>query len=453
MTPPGLSFPDVLVSTLAETFRQFAAQLKSTEAPQVRKWYQRQPALSEKQMVVTNLERAAADLIDLKHSPDVSEIAATSSFTNETSADRASEFGISGGRYDTSVSARRRRSDATRNIQGGELAHKYVSDKQQYLERSLTAYRNLMVSAVRVSGDAFIILDDFYRLPESVQPQIAGYFHRAVKDTQVWLKFGSISFWTRLYAGGSPAVGLQAPHDLRELSLDRGLLDFKSSKRFLEKILEALASECSVEVNELFSGGALDRLVLAAGGVPRDYIGLISESVAVAKNRGPSAKSGTERIIAEDVNTAAGRTVETKFRDMEEDTGNAANDLRNLVIDITNHCRATNSACFLINTRDVNLVQKIQRLQNMRFVHSIASNETIPNQQSDRYHVYVLDVSQLAAQRAWQVDFMGWTKREKRRVRKLVFSVGVAPEVDLTEIDLPALDDQLAVVEEVESSE
>ena len=192
--------------------------------------------------------------------------------------------------------------------------------------------------------------------------------------------------------------------------------------------------------------------MLAAGGVPRDYIGLVSESIAAAKNRGPSSKAGSERVIAEDVNTAAGRTVETKFNDMEEDARGESSELRQLVVDLTDHCRMVNSACFLINTNDTELIDQVNRLQNMRFVHLIEANETLPNQQSDRYNVYVLDVSQLAAQRAWRVDFMGWTKREGRRARKLVYSpvfnrgqsiaVGVVDDGD----DL-ANNDSLAVVD------
>ena len=177
-----------------------------------------------------------------------------------------------------------------------------------------------MRSATSVAPDAFIILDDFYRLAEEDQPRIAGYFHRVVKDTEVWLKFGSIQFWTQLYSG-KLSVGLQESHDARVLSLDRGLLDFDSSKRFLESILAALAAEVSADVSQLLSDGAKDRLVLAAGGVPRDYIGLLGESIAVAKNRGSTSKSGSARVIAEDVNEAAGRTVEMKLNDLEEDAG------------------------------------------------------------------------------------------------------------------------------------
>ena len=205
-----------------------------------------------------------------------------------------------------------------------------------------------------------------------------------VKDTGVWLKIGSIQFWTQLYSG-KLSVGLQESHDVRVLSLDRGLLDFDSSKRFLESILSALAKEVDADVERLLSSGAKDRLVLAAGGVPRDYIGLLGEAIAVAKNRGATSKSGSARIIAEDVNEAAGRTVEMKLNDLEEDAGKAASDLRTLVIDITNHCRNTGSAWFLVDFQEEVLLSQINRLQNMRFeAHMIDTNESLPDPQIEQ---------------------------------------------------------------------
>lgn len=447
----GLSYPDVLVGTLAEIFTQFARQLhdRVPETPKKR-WPKRSPQAAPETLLANRLDQAVAQLLDLKRSPSESDVEWTATYANEVSAKDTREFSAGGTAKWLRAGVESGKESGTRRSDSGGFAHRYRATKSEHLERALTTYRELMIAVSDVSADSFVILDDFYRLPETVQPSIAGYFHRVVKDTGVWLKFGSISYWTRLYAGGSPSVGIQVPHDLRELSLDRGLLDFKTSKRFLEEILVALAKECDVDVAKLFSDGALDRLVLAAGGVPRDYIGLVSESIAVAKNRGPSAKPGTERIIAEDVNTAAGRTADTKFSDMQEDAGGASIHLRDLVIDLTTHCRTTASACFLVNANDESLVKDMRRLQNMRFVHSIASNETLPNQQSNRYHVYVLDVSQLAAQRAWQVDFMGWTKREKRRTRKLIYPSIVSIDDQVIETTTPALDEDLAIVGEID---
>jgi len=452
----ALSYPDVLVATLAEVFRQFAVQLRLSAAPQNKPWF-RKPSISEEEALSRLLDDAVIQLIDLKNSPTESEVEWTASYVTHATTLTETGLTLEGASEGVKVGGKRGRSKTSSSSAGSNVARRYRASKTEHLERAVTTYRDLMKMVAGQRPDGFIILDDFYRLPEQVQPSIAGYFHRVVKDTSVWLKFGSIPFWTRLYKGGSPAVGLQVPHDLRELSLDRGLPDFNNSKRFLENILGSLAAEKRVDIHALFSDGALDRLVLAAGGVPRDYIGLASDSISVAKNRGVSAKSGSQRVIAEDVNEAAGRTVALKFADLDEDAREKSDELRELIIKITAHCRVTGCAWFLADTLDQALVKQLGRLQNMRFVHLIDSNESLPDPQSSRYLVYILDVSQLAAQRAAQVDFMGWTKRERRRARKLVFSEStITPEVveragSIESVQVALYEDADAIVSSVDA--
>lgn len=448
----GLSYPDVLVSTLEEVFIQFSRQIRALIPQQEAQrsfWNRKAPPIGEEEGVAKRLDEVLAQLIALKGAPSESEIEWSASYSRNvatgSSLDTSAEVTKGPVRFGFGRKQSRAKSDTT----GQDVVQRFKTTKAEHLERAVSTYRDLMAAASRVVPDGFVILDDFYRLAEEDQARIAGYFHRVVKDTAVWLKVGSIRYWTKLYAGGSPAIGVQVPHDIRELSLDRGLLDFKSSKRFLEEILNGLAEEAHVAVDNLFSQGARDRLVLASGGVPRDYIGLVGESIAIAKNRGPSNKAGTERVIAEDVNEAAGRTVETKFSDLDEDAGSEALSLRELVVEVTNHCRRTESACFLVDYREDELIRQLNRLQNMRFVHSLDMNESLPDQQSSRYNVYLLDVSQLAAQRAWQVDFMGWQKREKRRARKLVFrpSQELPPPATAEQLEF---EDASAIVGEVD---
>lgn len=435
----GLSYPDVLVSTLAEVFGQFQAQMAAGSTADTRRRILRRRKSDDdpRLVVVAALSAAVAQLEKLKAAPSESDVEWGASFSDTSTTARKRSWGVGGRKGPVEIHGGGESFGEQSRSDGGSYTHRFSASKAEHLERAVPTYRALIKQVTAMSGDAFIILDDFYRLALNDQPSVAGYFHRVVKDTKVWLKIGSIRYWTKLYSGGSPAVGLQIPHDVRALSLDRGLLDFKASKRFLEEILSALAAEVDVSVERLFTHGALDRLVLASGGVPRDYIGLISESIAVAKNRGPSAKAGSDRVIAEDVNEAAGRTVEVKFDDLIEDAGSEAVLLRDIVVDLTNHCRSTKSACFLIDYRDQSLVDDMNRLQNMRFVHSIDTNESLPDAHSSRYNVYLLDVSQLAAQRAWQVDFMGWTRREQRRNRKLVFHRPEGPHV-MSEASGPA---------------
>lgn len=417
-----LSYPDVLLVSLATVFSSFAGQIAALNPkPNLVKRLLGSNKLSKEIELVEDLRIAYSQLNLLRDGPDESNISWTSG--HSVSASRSNEYGA--GVEIPLAKSKSKLSYGKKNSknysQSMQVQRSYSASKREHLERSIVDYRGLMGRVSSKYPDSFVILDDFYRLSEQDQPNVAGYFHRIVKDNQIWLKFGSVSFWTRLYAGGSPSVGLQAPHDIKDISLDRGLLDFDNSKRFLEKVLSALANECDVDVHLLFNDGSLDRLVLAAGGVTRDYLSLVNDAISMAKNRGPSAKVGTNRVTVEDVNRSAGYTADRKYRDLEVDAGAQASNLRNLVIALTQHCRKTKSACFLVDVQNTDLNERLGRLQNMRFVHLISENETIPDAQSNRYKVYLLDVSQLTAQRAWRVDVMSWRNRSQRRARKLFF--------------------------------
>lgn len=464
----NLSFPDVLVSTLETIFKDFEAQLRSRgvqllpESELKPHWWTRRRSRTSQEALVWDIHDVASQLTQLKHSPDSSAIDWKVVQSDSTSRSLSMGTALTGGHGAARASASAsRRTDESISSEH-TLSSSYSARKDEHLERALPAYRALIQRITHSDPNAFVLLDELYRLNSDDQPRVLGYLHRAIKDTGTWLKVGTLRYATRLYKAGPPATGLQAPHDIRELSLDRGLLDFHNSKRFLEEILRALAKEVGVDVERLFSLGALDRLVLSSGGVPRDYIGILSESIAVARNRGPSQKLGSERVIAEDVNEAAGRTVEAKFNDLDELAGEHRDELRDLVFSLTAHCRRSGAAWFLVDIADVDLHRQVDELQNMRFVHLLDSNESLPTVDSSRYTVLLLDVSQLAAQRALQLDFTGWTKREKRRSGRLVFrgEVGAAPAeeqavvVDAGSPSLPgdAASDAAAVIGKVDPS-
>ncbi|MEZ0367396.1 hypothetical protein ACAG26_27385 [Mycobacterium sp. pUA109] len=70
----GLSYPDVLVGTLAEVFSQFANQLDDNDGavPKKRFWQRRRP--NPRQLLAQQLQQAVAALIDLQRAPSESEI-------------------------------------------------------------------------------------------------------------------------------------------------------------------------------------------------------------------------------------------------------------------------------------------------------------------------------------------------------------------------------------------
>lgn len=299
-----------------------------------------------------------------------------------------------------------------------------TTSKGEYLERSLVDFRKVIKQATQAMGGGFVFVDDLYQIGAPDQPRVLGYLHRLLKDSGLWLKIGSIRHATNNYLSTDPPVGMQLRHDAHEMALDRQFSLFDTTKSFLEAILAEIANVVSVDYSTLFTPGALSRLMLASGGVARDYLLLARGSIEEAREHGPGKKSGSHRVSVEDVNSAAGKIAPTKLDDLRKDTPDEAEAIQSRVIDLTNFCRDRKSGFFLVDIGDRDLMRDMNALQHLRFAHLLFQSETIPDRQSERFNVYLLDLAQLSYQRATEgVDFEGWVQREKRRARKLVYGV------------------------------
>lgn len=414
----ALSFPDVLVSSVLEVMQGVRGAVVAAEGSRrrgiARLWRRRSGDQDE---VVRSLDRAVENLQTIKHLPNDRKVQWTRSVGASSTLDALGSVRV--GPIETKLG----QSDKT--TESVTTAETVVSTKEEYLERSLTEFRALTREAADSCGGGFVFLDEFYRVKREDQPLVLGYMHRLVKDTGLWLKIGSVRYWTTPYRGGSPPRGMQPTQDANVISLDRGLQLVGSTRAFLEAILGNIADSAGVDATALLTDGALRRLVLASGGVPRDYLRLTGEAIKHARNRRPSDKSGSDKVTAEDVNSAAGQTAETKLDDLREDAPAEAAALEKLLEDLAEFCRYHKAAYFLVDGRDAPLSAKIDQLQDLRFVHLLFDGETVPDFGSRRHKVLLLDVAYLSARRALQVDFEGWQQdRSKRRRRQLVYSEG-----------------------------
>jgi hypothetical protein len=173
--------------------------------------------------------------------------------------------------------------------------------------------------AILSGGDAYLILDDLYHIHRVDQASVLDYFHRLAKDHHLWLKIGTIRHRTRWYVHGDPPVGMKIADDADEIDLDLTLEKYALAKSFLRKILTNFAGTAKVgKLDSFLTDSALDRLVLACGGVARDFLSIFRHSVNVARERGGGHRG--DRVGVEDVNMAAGKTDTAKSEDFRWDT-------------------------------------------------------------------------------------------------------------------------------------
>jgi hypothetical protein len=415
-----LSYPDVLVSALYEVMKGLTDTLDA-KIQSDRGEYRRSRSFgkgrvnADDEQLLADLRVAAIELEKLKFAPLNRRI------EWKIVGENVSQRGLNAGMRMELVSLQASASSAEH--QASSASETVDGTKEEYLERALTGYRNLIIRTSDRVGGGFIFVDDLYQIQREDQPEVLGYLHRLTKDTGVWLKIGSIRYSTVTFKPGNPPRGMQRGHDAQEVALDRGLRYPHVTQAFLEKILSQIGQKAGIDINELLTSEARKRLVLAAGGVARDYLRITAGAIDEARNRGITPKSGSHRVIVDDVNKAAGLLSPAKFDDLKADEPEEAAALADLVRRLTEFCRARGHAYFLIASDSAGLSDQVDKLQHLRFAHLLIESETIPDRGSQRFNVWLLDVAELSAQRAAEhMDFLGWEEREKRRNRKLIFT-------------------------------
>ncbi len=88
-----------------------------------------------------------------------------------------------------------------------------------------------------------------------------------------------------LYVFGNPPYGMKLGDDAEEIDLDVTLEKYDLTKNFLLRILGNFARDVGLHVDAFLTDGARDRLVLASGGVARDFLTIFRRALDIARER------------------------------------------------------------------------------------------------------------------------------------------------------------------------
>ena len=280
---------------------------------------------------------------------------------------------------------------AQKELLTADDAARLIPDVQEVLSRALTI----------LDTDLFVFLDDFYYVPRDKQPLLLDMLHGCVRDCRAWLKVASIRHLTRWFVS-TPPLGLQTGHDADVVDLDVTLEDPTRVRRFLVEILESYAGEAGVQpLRAVFRTQAIDRLVLASGGVPRDFLVLTAASIGKARAR--EAKN----VGVQDVNEIAGEAANEKIQELEEDLatneGLAGRTLEALQV-MRDFClEEASSTYYRVDFREKENhaveYQIFTDLLDLRLVHLIHAGVSDAHEAGRRYEVFMLDLSQFSGRR------------------------------------------------------
>jgi|GEM_PF-1316383 len=261
----------------------------------------------------------------------------------------------------------------------------------------------------------YIFLDDLHYISRDHQPILLDMVHGVTRDIDAWIKVACIKHLSRWFEH-NPPTGLQTGHDADHVELDLTLEAPAEAKAFLDQVLNVYSSHVGLNsAKSIFSDEAMNRLFLASGAVPRDYLVLAAATIRIAKAR-PNARL----VGVQDVNRAAGEQSKVKIAELEDDAASQADGGARAIIRALSRVRAfcldeTRYTFFKVDFRDKEQRQAeyglIQGLLDVRIVHLIASSLSDKREAGRRGEVFMLDLSQFTGERFKKkihvLDFVG----------------------------------------------
>ncbi len=431
----GHSYPDVLISVLIKSLHEFMQWLEgaaTTPATKKSFWKKlfgtspnRPPFNKSKTATLSNtLNLIIRDLERQLRTPESSEKLIKETRTDEKTAGVELGAGIAG------TGVKSKASLGAKSIETTEEQSTYVSHKVEYLHQNILRFQGFFQSLYQLSdGPSFLILDDLYHIRKADQAKVIDYFHRIAKGNNLWLKVGTIKHRSEWYQHSDPPIGMKLGDDAKEINLDMSLEKFETLREFLKKILSNLMAEVPpLTIKDLLNPTAIDRLTIASGGVTRDFIGIFSNSISQARNRGIKHHRGP-KIGAEDVNLATGDYDPIKREEFKLDTDTDRELLETAFQNIVAFC-TEKSKCkiFLISLKLSGPVRdSIDQLIDLRLIHPVKSRVTLKKGASGEiFEAYMLDLSQYTAARKvhefQMVDLSASDKDEAIRKASLIYS-------------------------------
>ncbi len=405
----GHTYPDVLISVLIEFFRSLQLWLdEAAVAPANRtkvwkRWFskpRRKPlARAVAEEISAEIGTILIDLEVLLHSQDDAEIQRRSQISSRDALESSASLSVSGPPQ-VPIRASLSASESSSEERTDEMFEKLRRSKANYLHRRILEYQRLLKRVVALSeADGLLILDDLYYIRRADQPLVVDYFHRLTKNQGLWLKVGTIRHRSSWYVRGDPAVGTKLGDDADEINLDITLEKYRTAKAFLTRIFGEIADESNIEPGDLLTEGAVDRLVLASGGVARDFLSIANKGISVARERGETYRG--IKVNTEDVNQACGEHEGTKREELAKDASGDEGPLIGEFERVRSFClESKNVNCFLVEKDSPRMgYRHIQELVDLRLLHLVKSRVTVKDRPGKIFEAYLLDLSQYTGER------------------------------------------------------
>lgn len=422
------SFPNVIIEILDELFKNLEQYLTGR--------------FIQKRKARKLIKSIRNELSDLKAKADQQEKEIRTLETRQDGMESSAEA-------EGAIPLNRIRGRVSRNqAYRSEVEQKYrlLEEKSRALHTSLPTLKKQIREFISTSANIetiFLQVDDFYHLTRQDQPHVIDYIHRLCKDLPLFFKLATLRHASSLYVDrlGQP-IGVQQRNDYQPIDIDFTLADLPRTQEQNRRILHEygrISEMTSSEIdNSLFKGEGFERLVLAGGGVPRDFLSLFLEVLE-------SVRSNAEdrRIGKDDVRHLSRSNFQRRIEELKEDSaGSEQSELMQGIFILQRFCiDDSESNIFMISEQEMQ--QKnfgrdmINRLLDYRIIHSCGSALTHKSQPGS-YQAFAIDIGCYAHMRVLrgrlnEIDLLGGDAKERMRSAP-IFDIG---KFEMPNIEIP----------------
>ncbi len=395
-----LTYPDILIQILRAFSKEFVRILEDNPLILSKAWWIatfnsiRRPILSisnhnNRKRLLKEAQILEIELRDMLSESE--ELDAEYETTNQNSLRN-----YTNGRIRADADSAAGELESSRELTNSSSERKIISQRETKrikVERKLSDFKDLLNSICEhFDAVIFLTVDDFYFIRREDQPVVIDYMHRICKDTKAYLKVATIKHRSTLYGKDGVLRGVVKGHEIQTIPLELPLGTFDSVSKFLESIWVEICGEVGVNnPMEIFKGDGFTQAVLASGGVPRDFFGVIKEAINISRERKEEAV-GKFRI-----NEASRQyTDDTKYPEIDVDAPDESGAHELLLYDIARFSRDSKKKnCFHVDlnrlAKEPDVHQLIDALVDSRLLHLITDN-TSNSRKEGRYAAYLLDV-------------------------------------------------------------
>lgn len=299
-----------------------------------------------------------------------------------------------------------------------DTKEQFRRDKLEHLERHLEDFKRAIIDALPVQESGlYVLVDDFYLVQRDVQPDVIDYLHRLLRDTNAYLKIGTIRHRTSLRRHEGQTIGVELGQDVEELSLDRTLETFKDTQSFLVSMLDELGRSVGVATAsiDLLNQEAAHALTLSSGGVPRDFLNIFADAVDLSISKGK-----IDRLTPTYVYKAAAHiSLPNKRKNLLEDAGVDTKSLESAFADLVGFClKEKKRTCFLVSREDAQSMgaenEILQQLMDFKLIHLIDPDTSAASGRAGRYSAYTLDAALYMEPRLRNIAVVEFWKQDEQ---------------------------------------